>query len=260
MVDTKKVSPKGAKTGGHRNPILTPGIHRFGRSAMYHKKGIWTKRNINTPKKPAVKQPVVISKPIGGEKNGKTRLVTTTKSKRYYPTATANLRRVKKRTGIIRKTKLRGSLVPGTLVILVAGRHAGKRAVFLKQLESGLLLVNGPFKVNGVPLRRVNQRYVIATSTRLDVSKLALPSNINDDYFRRDKKAVRKQRKEQQGDIYAAPKQQYVVSETRKKDQPEVDKAILAIVKAHPEKKALLRYLGSAFSLGSGQFPHRMKF
>ncbi len=39
--------------------------------------------------------------------------------------------------------KVRASLSAGTVVILVAGRFKGKRAVVLKVLESGLLLING---------------------------------------------------------------------------------------------------------------------
>lgn len=61
----------------------------------------------------------------------------------------------------------------------------------------------GPFCVNGVPLRRVNQAYVIATKTRVDISKVQLPGRLNDDYFRRSKPKT----KGGSGSIFAESKQ-----------------------------------------------------
>ena len=89
-------------------------------------------------------------------------------------------------------TKLRKGIEPGRVLILLAGRFRGKRAVFLKQLQSGLLLVTGPYKYNGVPLRRVNQVYTLTTSTKVDLKGVDA-SKIDDKLFKREKKSKNSQ-------------------------------------------------------------------
>eukprot|EP00694_Reclinomonas_americana_P008340 EC800112.1.p2 GENE.EC800112.1~~EC800112.1.p2 ORF type:complete len:140 (+),score=40.91 EC800112.1:250-669(+) len=82
--------------------------------------------------------------------------------------------------------RVRPTIVPGSVLVLLAGRYRGKRVIYLKQLPSGLLLVTGPLTVNGVPLRRVNQAYVLSTSTVVDVAGLKVPSNVTDAWFKKD--------------------------------------------------------------------------
>lgn len=41
----------------------------------------------------------------------------------------------------------------------------------------------GPFKINGVPLRRVSQAYVIATSTKVDFAGVKVNEKITDEFF-----------------------------------------------------------------------------
>lgn len=55
-------------------------------------------------------------------------------------------------------------------------------------LRLSIILVAGPYSVNGVPLRRVNQAYVIATSMSIDVSKVTIPV-ADDSYFTREETA-----------------------------------------------------------------------
>merc|ERR1712168_979092 len=240
-----------------RNAKINGGIMRFSRSKMYHKKAAFVK-NKKGEKAPAVKKVTTVEKQIGGEKNGDKRVVQLNKTPRALPTQAHKQRKASNKKPFSQHTrKLRSTITPGTVLILVAGVHKGKRVVFLKQLASGLLLVTGPFRINRCPLRRINQIYVIATKTKIDIAGVKLPENLNDDYFKRMKF---KKSKNAEGDIFDTKKESYSVTEERKKDQIEVDTQILTAIKNNPEKKLLTGYLGAMFSLKNHQYPHKMIF
>uniref|UniRef100_A0A1I7VSY3 Large ribosomal subunit protein eL6 n=1 Tax=Loa loa TaxID=7209 RepID=A0A1I7VSY3_LOALO len=237
------------------NYEVTPGVMRFSAARMYAKRGAYAKKPYPAVEKKIERKTKFIVKPIGGDKNGKERKVFIKKRPKYVKEGRTT-RRAKRSP---KKTVLRRSITPGTILIILAGRHKGKRVIFLKQLEkSGLLLVTGPMKLNSTPLRRIAQAFVIATKTKIDISRLKLPEHINDTYFRRfsSKKAPKK------GDanIFAQGTTEYTVSDQRKADQKAVDSVVLEVIREHPEKKYLFGYLGSRFALGKNQFPHQMLF
>jgi len=159
-LDVSPLSLLTARLQMARSKQLAPGISSRRPQAVARRGSKGLKNS--EPEAPATKEVQV-----GGEKNGNIRLVPTSKAPRYYPAD--DVRQPKKSRKSPKPTKLRPSIVPGSVLIVLAGRFRGKRVVFLKQLGSGLLLVTGPYKINGVPLRRVNQAYVIATSTRIDL-------------------------------------------------------------------------------------------
>uniref|UniRef100_A0A915Q2W2 Large ribosomal subunit protein eL6 n=1 Tax=Setaria digitata TaxID=48799 RepID=A0A915Q2W2_9BILA len=249
-MSTKKSVPR-----MRHNYEVTPGVMRFSAARMYAKRGAYAKKRFPVVRKKVEPKTKFVVKPIGGDKNGKERKVLVKKGPKYLKQDGAK-QRVRRSP---KKTLLRSSITPGTILIILAGRHKGKRVIFLKQLEkSGLLLVTGPMKLNSTPLRRIAQAFVIATKTKIDISGVKVPEHIDDAYFRRfsSKKAPKK------GDanIFTQGTAEYTVSDQRKADQKTVDSAILEVIRKNPEKKYLFGYLGSRFALAKNQFPHKMLF
>nr|GMD91692.1 60S ribosomal protein L6-like [Ipomoea batatas] len=222
-----------------RNPELIRGVGKYSRSKIYHRRGLWAIKAKNGgafprhDKKPAAA--AAVEKPP-----------------KFYPADDVKKPLVNKHKP--KPAKLRASITPGTVLIILAGRFKGKRVVFLKQLPSGLLLVTGPFKINGVPLRRVNQAYVIGTSTKVDVCGVNV-DKIDDKYFA---KQAEKKKKKTEGEFFESEKEEKnVISQEKKDEQKAVDAALIKAIEVVPELKA---YLGARFSLKAGMKPHELVF
>lgn len=232
----------------YKNPqaasALSPSVPRFSSAQQYHRRGVWALIKANA--KPVAKAAAVAEQPKTksfGKKNQ-----TRTIQKKF---STRNS--VAQKTGGKKhaQTRLRATITPGTVLILLAGRFAGKRVVFLKQLDSGLLLVTGPYKVNGVPLKRVNQAYVIATSTKVDVSAVDV-SKVNDALWKKSKSSNDKT-------------ETNFFKDGQKKELPQefvqLQQGVDAQIVAAVEKVQFLKeYLSQHFSLSNGVYPHALKF
>ena len=143
-------------------------------------------------------------------------------------------------------------LTPGQVVIILSGRFRGRRVVYLKKLESNLLLVTGPYKYNGVPLKRVNAAYVLPTNTKLKINE-DVAKNVNDKVFNR----VKIERKKEEDFFEDNEKKKGRITEDRKKLQNEVD---TVVKKAVDEVPMMKEYLRNRFALKNGDKPHLMKF
>lgn len=227
-----------------RNPELVRGINRYGRHKSAAKNYIHFKKGPNnkshTLKRRAEKKAEAQKKP-------------TTK---WYPTEIVK-KPIPSRKGNHKPTRLRASIVPGTVLIILTGRFRGKRVVFLKQLASGLLLVTGPYKINGVPLRRINQRYVISTSTRVPITGVDV-SKIDDGFFaKKSTDAAKKKKKEGEEFLNDSQAKKSEISAERKTEQKKVDTHLITNITKVPNLK---HYLNAKFSLTNGQKPHALKF
>ena len=163
----------GVKNGG-RNYTLDAGLTRFSRARLFTIRGMAKRLKNKTAKKPKAVVEKYVTKKIGGAKNGGERKVLIKKSVSvvfgkivsltisvsigdsecslivFQPKLLSEDRAFDKPTYRVqtpKKITLKKSITPGTVLIVLAGRHKGKRVVFLKQLEkTGLLLVTGEYE------------------------------------------------------------------------------------------------------------------
>ncbi|RZR76994.1 hypothetical protein BHM03_00001925 [Ensete ventricosum] len=238
-----------------RNPSLIRGIGKFSRSKMYHKRGIWAIKAKNGGSfphhdpKPAEPAP------------------SSAKPPKFYPaddvkTPIPNRRKPK-------PTKLRYMDTPPSLSVVLCTEIVWN---YVLGFESHLILdAVGPFKINGVPLRRVNQSYVIATSTKVDISGVNA-DKFGDKYFTKERK---EKTKKGEGEFFETEKEVFcfpahtllffswkmqetkALPQEKKDDQKAVDSPLIKAIEAVPDLKA---YLGARFSLRSGMKPHELVF
>lgn len=197
---------------------------------------------------------------------GDVRKKVTNRSNTWYP-ADDEKKHFQRKRNVPKPAVDSKTLTPGKVLILLAGKYRGKRVVLLTKLKSGLLLVAGPHKVNGVPLKRVNPAYVLATSQTVPLAGVNV-SNVTDDYF----KKVLPKGKRAEGSFKTGSREVYprlmqfteeqkkentARTEKNKATQRTVDTALLANIKKVP---FLRKYLSSRFTLYNNTKPHELVY
>ncbi|EUD67685.1 50S ribosomal protein L6e [Plasmodium inui San Antonio 1] len=192
-------------------------------------------------------------------------------AKKYYG------RKLASKKKYIVQGKMRKSIEVGKVAIILSGRHMGKRCIITKILPSGLLAVVGPYEVNGVPLKRVNPRYVVVTSTNifkfenmagLKDEFIKLAEQIKDSSFVKSLDIKKKQKKllskKSEGlfmnDVITKIKE-LMKEDPKMKNLQKIQKEIDTLLKDEIAKnKIFAEYLKSKFTLRNDMTLHKMKF
>mmetsp|Transcript_89140 Transcript_89140/g.252601 ORF Transcript_89140/g.252601 Transcript_89140/m.252601 type:complete len:181 (+) Transcript_89140:90-632(+) len=152
-----------------------------------------------------------------------------------------------------RPQKLKKNISPGSVLILLTGKFRGRRVVYVKQLASGELLVTGPFAVNGVPIKKVGQRFCIATSTKVELAG-ADYSGVTGEWFAAEKKE-KTTKSGGEKEFFAETEGKKGMPEEKKAKQKSMD---APLVKSLSDDHKL--YLKARFALSQRMYPHEMKF
>ena len=126
-----------------RSRQLAPSIGRFSRSQAAAHRQLY-KGPQKSEKAPAEEFPPCKEIKVGGEKNGSTHLVPNSKAPHFYPVD--DVRQPKKSRKSPKPAKLRSSIIPGTVLILLAGRFRGKRVVFFEAACKWFVVGDGPIQ------------------------------------------------------------------------------------------------------------------
>nr|UXY87572.1 60S ribosomal protein L6B [Cryptomonas curvata] len=70
----------------------------------------------------------------------------------------------------------------GSIIILLSTKYQGKKVILLRITKSGLYVISGLYKLNGIPIRRVNPKYIFPTGVYIDISDINTKI-FSDEYF-----------------------------------------------------------------------------
>lgn len=135
MAPPKSATKTAKKSVKKLNVDLGGGLLKYSRSQQYARKALWRFAGKKRPVAKTTKKPVTAVKKINGAKNGGERVVNLLKPRSNYPTQPRVGDRPTRGAFRLHKRNTRPSLKPGRVLILVAGRHKGKRVVLLKVSE-----------------------------------------------------------------------------------------------------------------------------